>query len=221
MTININNNNNKNIEHLYRQFGFARIDALEAGQTGTDCRGKEHNVSINWGVTGKRSVLMNGKNIHSSKDSNIVFEFSWTETIEGGNYELKVVAHAKPSTSTQPENRQYDFFVDGQSFFTFPNVYGLGSGLRTHVPRAGGRLTGSSKATTVTERSGVPSEYTNNNGSNNNELAEQRHRESVLAEVIQDGRALEHASNELQGDKDIVLTAVTQNAVRYNMLPMN
>jgi hypothetical protein len=39
---------------------------------------------------------------------------------------LKVVAHASPPLSAQPGFRQYDFFVDGQSFFTFPKVFRLG-----------------------------------------------------------------------------------------------
>ena len=43
-----------------------------------------------------------------------------------GNHVLKVVAHASPPISATPGFRQYDFFVDGQSFFTFPKVYRLG-----------------------------------------------------------------------------------------------
>ena len=39
---------------------------------------------------------------------------------------LKVVAHATAPMSVDPGFRQYDFFVDGRSFFTFPKVYRLG-----------------------------------------------------------------------------------------------
>jgi len=43
-----------------------------------------------------------------------------------GNHVLKVVAHSAPPLSAQPGFRQYDFFVNGQSFFTFPKVFRLG-----------------------------------------------------------------------------------------------
>lgn len=51
-----------------------------------------------------------------------------------GNHVLKVVAHASPPLTSQPGFRQYDFFVNGQSFFTFPKVFRLG--LASNDPRA-------------------------------------------------------------------------------------
>jgi len=117
------------------RFGFANLDALAAGQTGTECRGEEHDVTIIWSVTsGKRLVLADGKEVHNAKNRNNVFEFSWTMK---GNHVLKVVAHAQPPMTAVPGFRQYDFFVDGQSFFTFPKVFRLG--LAPNDPRAGGR----------------------------------------------------------------------------------
>lgn len=116
------------------RFGFANLDALAAGQTGTDCRGEEHDVTIIWSVTsGKRVVLADGKEIHTSKTRNSVFEYSWTAK---GNHVMKVVAHSQPPISAVPGFRQYDFFVDGQSFFTFPKVFRLG--LAPNDPRGGG-----------------------------------------------------------------------------------
>lgn len=117
-----------------RRFGFANLDALAAGQTGTDCRGEEHDVTIVWSVTsGKKLVLADGKEVHCSKTRNNVFDFSWTMK---GNHVLKVVAHAQPPMTAVPGFRQYDFFVDGQSFFSFPKVFRLG--LAPNDPRAGG-----------------------------------------------------------------------------------
>mmetsp|Transcript_10782 Transcript_10782/g.21868 ORF Transcript_10782/g.21868 Transcript_10782/m.21868 type:complete len:204 (-) Transcript_10782:1336-1947(-) len=43
-----------------------------------------------------------------------------------GNHVLKVVAYATPPINAPPGFRQYDFFVDGRSFFSFPKVYRLG-----------------------------------------------------------------------------------------------
>jgi len=144
------------------RFGFANLDALAAGQTGTDCRGEEHDVTIVWSVTsGKKMVLADGKEVHQSKARNNVFDFTWTMK---GNHVLKVVAHAQPPMSAVPGFRQYDFFVDGQSFFTFPKVFRLG--LAPNDPRAGGRRRQQQNDYGVPERSIAPSGY-NNNGYNN------------------------------------------------------
>jgi hypothetical protein len=43
-----------------------------------------------------------------------------------GNHVLKVVAYASAPLSPTPGFRQYDFFVNGQSFFGFPKVFRLG-----------------------------------------------------------------------------------------------
>lgn len=39
---------------------------------------------------------------------------------------LKVVAHAAPPVSPTPGFKQYDLYIDGQSFFTMPKAYELG-----------------------------------------------------------------------------------------------
>ena len=118
----------------YRRFGFANPQALANGQTGTACRGEEHDVTIVWSITsGKRLVLADGKEVHYSSSRNNLFEFNWTMK---GNHVLKVQAHASPPMQVNPGFRQYDFFVDGQSFFTFPKVFRLG--LAANDPRAHG-----------------------------------------------------------------------------------
>lgn len=43
-----------------------------------------------------------------------------------GNHVLKVIAYATPPMNAGPGFRQYDFYVDGKSFFAFPKVYRLG-----------------------------------------------------------------------------------------------
>ena len=156
----------------HRRFGFANLESMEAGQTGTDCRGEEHDVTIVWSITsGKRVVLADGKEVHFSHSRNNVFDFSWTMR---GNHVLKVVAHAQPPMSAAPGFRQYDFFVDGQSFFTFPKVFRLG--LAPNDPRGGGRSGSGGQGQrsqqqqqqqnmNMAERSVVPTEY--NNGYNN------------------------------------------------------
>ena len=107
-----------------RRFGFANGDALRAGQTGTACRGEEHDITLVWSLTsGKRLVLCDGHEVHFSNSRSNVFDHSWTMK---GNHVLKIVAHSTAPLSPTPSFRQYDFFVNGQSFFGFPKVFRLG-----------------------------------------------------------------------------------------------
>jgi hypothetical protein len=88
------------------------------------CRGSEHEVTFIWSITsGKVVVMADGQEIHYSTTRSSVFDYSWTMK---GNHILKIVAYAAPPLSQTPNFRQYDFFVNGQSFFTFPKVFRLG-----------------------------------------------------------------------------------------------
>ena len=81
-------------------------------------------MTLVWSVTsGKRQITMDGQEVHYSASRAGIIDFSWTMR---GNHVLKVVAHASPPLSAAPGFRQYDFFVDGQSFFELPKVYELG-----------------------------------------------------------------------------------------------
>jgi hypothetical protein len=103
-----------------RRFGFSNKEALENGETGTSCRGEEHDVTIVWSVTsGKRLILADGREVHYSTNRASLLEYSWTMR---GNHVLKVIAHAAPQLSATPGFRQYDLHIDGQSFFNMPKV---------------------------------------------------------------------------------------------------
>lgn len=106
------------------RFGFTNQDALASGETGTACRGEEHDITVVWSITsGKRLVLADGQEVHYSNSRSSVLEFSWTMR---GNHVMKIICHASPPINVQPGFRQYDFYVDGQSFFNMPKVYRLG-----------------------------------------------------------------------------------------------
>jgi len=106
------------------RFGFTNMEALENGETGTACRGEEHDITLVWSVTsGRRLVLTDGQEVHYSNARNTIFEFSWTMR---GNHVLKIIAHAAVPINPLPGFRQYDFLVNGRSFFIFPRVYRLG-----------------------------------------------------------------------------------------------
>lgn len=122
---------------MERRFGFSNQAALDAGESGTACRGEEHDVTVVWSVTsGKRLILADGQEVHYSTTRSGVFEFSWTMR---GNHVLKVVAHAAPQMTGNPNFRQYDLSVDGQSFFVMPKVYELGirGPISAHAPVPG------------------------------------------------------------------------------------
>ena len=107
-----------------RRFGFANAEALAAGQTGTACRGEEHDITLVWSLTsGKRLVLADGQEVHFSNSRSNIFDYTWTMK---GHQVLKIVAHSAPPLTPTPGFRQYDFFVNGQSFFSFPKVFRLG-----------------------------------------------------------------------------------------------
>lgn len=106
------------------RFGFASNEALQQGKTGMECRGDEHDITLVWSITsGKRLVLADGHEVHFSNSRSGIFDFSWT--MKGGHV-MKIVAHASPPLSEKPGFRQYDFFVDGQSFFSFPKMFRMG-----------------------------------------------------------------------------------------------
>lgn len=111
---------------------------MRAGETGTACRGEEHDITLVWSLTsGKRLVLADGQEVHFSNSRSNIFEYSWTMK---GNHVLKVVAHAAAPLSPTPGFRQYDFYVNGQSFFGFPKVFRLGfapNDPRGHAPANG------------------------------------------------------------------------------------
>ena len=112
------------ISSLTRRFGYADNNALADGRNGTDCRGEEHDVTITWSITsGKRSITMDGSEVHYSTNRASVLEFSWQAR---GNHVIKVVCHAAPPLTSEPGFRQYDLSIDGQSFFEMPKVYQLG-----------------------------------------------------------------------------------------------
>ena len=73
---------------IHRRFGFPNLRALGEGRTGTDCRGEEHEVVVIWSVTsGKRQVLMDGREIHYSANRVGILDFSWSTK---GNHVIKL-----------------------------------------------------------------------------------------------------------------------------------
>ena len=115
---------------MRRRFGYVNVDALNAGETGPAARGEEHELVLIWSLSsGKRQLLMDGKEIHFSmkRNMNMDFSFQWR-----GGCLMKVVAHAAKPLQQLPGFRQYEFQVNGQSFFEMPRVFELGLAVVSH-----------------------------------------------------------------------------------------
>jgi hypothetical protein len=109
------------------RFGFSNAEALREGYTGVDCRGEEHEVVLVWSLaSGKRLVLVDGQEVHFSygRRTDAKFEATWSMF---GNHIFKVVGYAAPPLFNEPGFRQFDFLVDGMSFFSFPRIFQLGN----------------------------------------------------------------------------------------------
>jgi hypothetical protein len=94
---------------------------------------------------------MDGQEVHYSNSRSNLFDYSWTMR---GNHVLKIVAHASPPMTPTPGFRQYDFFINGQSFFTFPKVFRLG--LTAGDSRGASSPTNPAQMAESSRRSGPP-----------------------------------------------------------------
>lgn len=133
------------------RFGFSNAQAIVAGESGPNCRGEEHDVTLVWSLgTGKRLILADGEEVHYSMGSRAQSRFEKSWTMKGG-HEIKLIAHAAPairSSSVKNGFRQYDLFLDGQSFFDMPKIFELGSSSSIESPTS---MTAT--ATTIMEKS--------------------------------------------------------------------
>ena len=82
----------------FRRYGFPNQEAVDAGASGSKCRGEEHDVTLTWSVTsGKRIIMTNGKQIFSAMNKTNSFDHSW---IDNRGNQIKMVAFASAPLST-------------------------------------------------------------------------------------------------------------------------
>lgn len=123
------------------RFGFPNREALEAGESGTACRGTEHDITVIWSVTsGKKVIIADSQHIHMSMDRSSVFDHSFNLR---GNHVARICIHANPPTTSGI--RQYELYIDGLSFFTLPKVFELGVKGSSSSPRVPGVITQSQR----------------------------------------------------------------------------
>ena len=107
-----------------RRFGFPNRKSLDAGKSGIDCRGEEHDVNLIWSITsGKKMIMSNGQQIYTGLNKSRIFEYAWFN--KNGTH-LRIQAHSTVPMGSAQGTRQYDLFIDGKSFFSMPKVYEIG-----------------------------------------------------------------------------------------------
>jgi hypothetical protein len=111
------------------KFGYTNMTAVYDGLVGQECRGEEHEISIEWSLSsGKQSIEYDGKvifiNVCDMTDGKMTH--SWYD--KDGHY-LKVIVHSLSTSLKQTQDaewRQYDLLVDGISYFRAPKIYQIG-----------------------------------------------------------------------------------------------
>ena len=111
------------------KFGYTNLEALEAGKTGQDCRGSEHEIVITWSLSsGKQAIAFDQQEVYfdvgDSTQTKIAHAF---KDQLGHMIEVKVhAANMSTKTNPDPDWKQYDILVDGVSFFRMPKIFEIG-----------------------------------------------------------------------------------------------
>uniref|UniRef100_A0A7S2SKH3 Uncharacterized protein n=1 Tax=Eucampia antarctica TaxID=49252 RepID=A0A7S2SKH3_9STRA len=114
------------------RFGFANPKAVASGETGVECRGREHEVTLVWSFTsGKRLVMADQKEVHFSQGRRTDGKFTTSWELKGGQV-ITIIAHAAPPLKSKPGFKQFDLKISGCSFSELPRIYELGLNVRSN-----------------------------------------------------------------------------------------
>ena len=114
--------------YIIRRFGFVDDDALSNGATGRECCGEEHEVKLIWSITsGKQKLMFDRDTIYVSKlglgaRQKGRFSLEWNSL----GFDMKINAYAAPPIRQHKEWKQFDLIINGQSFYTFSQIFELG-----------------------------------------------------------------------------------------------
>ncbi len=119
------------------KFGFANPSASR-DQTGAACRGSEHEVIFIWSLaSGKRQLLLDGKDVHYSESgqngwtSDRAWQHSFPLHDTALRQTLKVHFISQPVNKDIPGSRPFDLRVGGISYFSFNQIFQLGTAAMT------------------------------------------------------------------------------------------
>lgn len=113
------------------RWGIANKDALATGVTGVQCRGREHEIVLDWSVASrKRVILLDGKEVHFSirPRTERKFQYSWVASGPTGlgHHVFTVIAQATAPLLQKTEVKQFDLLIDGQSCSKFLHLNEVG-----------------------------------------------------------------------------------------------
>lgn len=111
------------------KFGYTNTEALRNGETGQECRGSEHEVSITWSLSsGKQAIAFDQHEVFFDVGDSSQTKISHSFKDQMG-HNLSVKIHAAPMSSKanpDPDWKQYDLMIDGVSFFKMPKIFQIG-----------------------------------------------------------------------------------------------
>ena len=111
------------------KFGYTNTEALNAGKTGQECRGSEHEVSITWSLSsGKQAIAFDQREVYFDVGETTQSKISHEFKDEFGHV-IAVKIHAasmSAKANPDPDWKQYDIMIDGVSFFKMPKIYAIG-----------------------------------------------------------------------------------------------
>ena len=98
---------------------------MDEGKVGVECRGYEHEVNFVWSIaSGKKLITDDGKEVHFNAGGRpeTKFQHSW---VGSNNQVFTIVANASPPLKSRPGYKQFELFIDGVSFDSFPRIFEL------------------------------------------------------------------------------------------------
>lgn len=116
------------------RFGFASVEALDAGELGPQCRGEEHEIILNWSLTsGKRIVLVDGNEVFAEiKPYETTLEYAWE--MRGGHV-VKIRGSVSPKMWKDTTEKQFEMWLNGKKFSDFSQIFELGRVSSRSAPR--------------------------------------------------------------------------------------
>lgn len=115
------------------KFGFANKVAIQAGETGPQCRGSEHEIIFIWSLaSGKRQILCDNKDVHfsASGQNGWTYDRAWQHVFtlrDSSNQSYRVHFISQPAVKDMPNAHPFDIKIGGLSYFQFNPIYQLGT----------------------------------------------------------------------------------------------
>jgi len=116
------------------KFGIANPPAIANGDSGSNCRGSEHEIIFIWSLnSGKRQIMSDGKDIHFSETgsngwtADQVFQHHFEIRVAGLSGPIRAHLITQPANKDVPHIKPFDLRLNGVSYFAMPHIFQLGT----------------------------------------------------------------------------------------------